>query len=91
MLARRSLWPSFFSRIFARLQWDATAIDPRPGRLRVAPAAGRRRRRLATLLPGMLGAGQVSALFAFACLRSDASVTCYRSGSRDMKFRVIRG
>ena len=52
MLARRSFWPSFFSRIVARLQWDATAIDLAadarawPG----LPAA--RRRRLTTLLAG---------------------------------------
>jgi ribonucleoside-diphosphate reductase beta chain len=52
MLARRSFWPSFFSRIVARLQWDAMAIDL-DSDVRAWPALpDERRRRLTTLLTG---------------------------------------
>src|SRR5215211_86434 len=52
MLARRSFWPSFFSGVVARLQWDARVIDlARDARAWPRlPAA--RRRRLTTLLAG---------------------------------------
>jgi ribonucleoside-diphosphate reductase beta chain len=52
MLARRSFWPSFFSRIVARLQWDATAIDLAPDARAWPELPEERRRRLTTLLAG---------------------------------------
>jgi ribonucleoside-diphosphate reductase beta chain len=52
MLARRSFWPSFFSRIVARLQWDPTAIDLAPDTRAWPGLPPERRRRLTTLLAG---------------------------------------
>jgi ribonucleoside-diphosphate reductase beta chain len=51
-LARRSFWPNFFSRIVARLQWDATAIDLAPDARAWPGLPAERRRRLTTLLAG---------------------------------------
>ena len=49
---RRSFWPTFFSGVVARLQWDAKAIDLAPD-ARVWPELpDERRRRLTTLLAG---------------------------------------
>ena len=49
---RRSFWPTFFSGVVARLQWDAKAIDLAPA-ARVWPELpDERRRRLTTLLAG---------------------------------------
>jgi ribonucleoside-diphosphate reductase beta chain len=48
----RSFWPSFFSKVVARLQWDARAIDLVPD-ARAWPGLGPARRdRLTTLLAG---------------------------------------
>ena len=52
MLARRSHWPAFFSRIVARRQWDATAIDLAPDARAWPGLPAARRRRLTTLLAG---------------------------------------
>jgi ribonucleoside-diphosphate reductase beta chain len=52
MLASRSFWPSFFSRIVARLQWDANAIDLAPDARAWAGLPDERRRRLTALLTG---------------------------------------
>src|ERR687888_944585 len=52
MLARRSFWPSFFSRIAARLQWDARAIDLVSDARAWPGLPAERRRRLTTLLAG---------------------------------------
>jgi ribonucleoside-diphosphate reductase beta chain len=52
MLARRSFWPSFYARIVARLQWDATAIDLAPDARAWPGLPAARRRRLTTLLAG---------------------------------------
>ena len=52
MLARRSFWPSFFSQVVARLQWDATAIDLSPDARAWPALPASRRRRLTTLLAG---------------------------------------
>jgi ribonucleoside-diphosphate reductase beta chain len=52
MLARRSFWPSFFSRVVARLQWDAAAIDLAPDARAWPGLPAARRRRLTTLLAG---------------------------------------
>ncbi|MGA2928562.1 MAG: ribonucleotide reductase [Solirubrobacteraceae bacterium] len=52
MLARHSYWPSFFARIVARLQWDATAIDLTADARAWHELPDERRRRLTTLLAG---------------------------------------
>jgi ribonucleoside-diphosphate reductase beta chain len=49
-----SRWPSFFSRIVARLQWDATAIDLAPDAAAWPGLDDERRARLTTLLAGFL-------------------------------------
>ena len=50
--ARRSFWPSFFSRVVARLQWNPTAIDLAPDGRAWPQLPAERRRRLTTLLAG---------------------------------------
>jgi ribonucleoside-diphosphate reductase beta chain len=52
MPATRSFWPSFFSRIVARLQWDARAIDLAADARAWPGLPAERRRRLTTLLAG---------------------------------------
>jgi ribonucleoside-diphosphate reductase beta chain len=52
MLPARSFWPNFFSRVVARLQWDANAIDLSVDARAWPRLAGERRRRLTTLLAG---------------------------------------
>jgi ribonucleoside-diphosphate reductase beta chain len=52
MLPGRSFWPSFFSGIVARLQWDARAIDLAPDPRAWPELPEERRRRLTTLLAG---------------------------------------
>jgi len=50
--ANRSFWPSFFSRVAARKQWDAAAIDLAPDARAWPELADERRQRLTTLLAG---------------------------------------
>ena len=45
-------WPSFFSRVVARLQWDANAIDLAPDAAAWPELADERRERLTALLAG---------------------------------------
>jgi len=52
VLPKRSFWPSFFSRVVARLQWDAKAIDLTPDACAWPGLPAERRRRLTTLLAG---------------------------------------
>jgi ribonucleoside-diphosphate reductase beta chain len=52
MLATPSFWPSFFSRIVARRQWDPTVIDLAPDARAWPALPAARRRRLTTLLAG---------------------------------------
>jgi len=52
VLATHSFWPSFFSRIVARLQWDASAIDLAADARAWPELPAARRRRLTTLLAG---------------------------------------
>jgi ribonucleoside-diphosphate reductase beta chain len=48
----RSFWPSFFSRVAARKQWDAAAIDFAPDARAWQELPDERRHRLTTLLAG---------------------------------------
>jgi ribonucleoside-diphosphate reductase beta chain len=50
--ANRSFWPSFFSRVAARKQWDAAAIDLAPDARAWPELPDERRDRLTTLLAG---------------------------------------
>ena len=50
--ANRSFWPSFFSRVAARKQWDAAAIDLAPDARAWPELPDERRHRLMTLLAG---------------------------------------
>src|SRR5262245_10924119 len=50
--ANRSFWPGFFSRVAARKQWDAAAIDLAPDARAFAELPDERRQRLTTLLAG---------------------------------------
>ena len=52
VLAKRSFWPNFFSRIVARLQWNPGAIDLAPDARAWAELPAERRDRLTTLLAG---------------------------------------
>jgi ribonucleoside-diphosphate reductase beta chain len=50
--ANRSFWPGFFSRVAARKQWDAAAIDLVPDARAWPELPDERRQRLTTLLAG---------------------------------------
>ena len=52
VLAKRSFWPNFFSRIVARLQWNPMAIDLAPDARAWPELPAERRDRLTTLLAG---------------------------------------
>src|SRR5215208_4887004 len=52
VLAKRSFWPNFFSRIVARLQWNPAAIDLTPDARAWPGLPAERRRRLTALLAG---------------------------------------
>jgi ribonucleoside-diphosphate reductase beta chain len=52
VLAKRSFWPNFFSRIVARLQWNPMAIDLAPDARAWPELPAARRERLTTLLAG---------------------------------------
>jgi ribonucleoside-diphosphate reductase beta chain len=56
-----SSWPSFFSHVAARLQWDAKAIDLAPDALAWPELPDERRRRLTTLFAGFRVAEDVVA------------------------------
>jgi ribonucleoside-diphosphate reductase beta chain len=52
VLPRRGFWPTFFSKVVARLQWDAAAIDLTRDARAWPGLPAERRRRLMTLLAG---------------------------------------
>ena len=52
VLAKRSFWPDFFSRLVARLQWNPMAIDLAPDARAWPELPAERRDRLMTLLAG---------------------------------------
>src|SRR5919198_6718232 len=81
MLARRSFWPSFFSRIAARLQWDARAIDLTRDARAWPGLPDARRRRLTTLLAGFCVAEDAVAehLAPFGAAAKDTSMASEES------------
>jgi ribonucleoside-diphosphate reductase beta chain len=52
VLAKRSFWPNFFSRVVSRLQWNPMAIDLTPDARAWPELPSERRDRLMTLLAG---------------------------------------
>src|SRR5436190_5088347 len=52
VLAKRSFWPNFFSRIVARLRWNPSAIDLAPDAREWQELPAERRGGLTTLLAG---------------------------------------
>jgi ribonucleoside-diphosphate reductase beta chain len=52
VLAKRSFWPNFFSKIVARLQWNPNAIELGPDARAWPELPAERRERLTTLLAG---------------------------------------
>ena len=52
VLAKRSFWPNFFSRLVARLQWNPAAIDLTPDVRAWSGLPAERRQRLTALLAG---------------------------------------
>ena len=52
VLAKRSFWPNFFSRVVARLQWNPMAIDLAPDARAWPELPAERRERLTALLAG---------------------------------------
>ena len=81
MLASRSFWPSFFSRIAGRLQWDANAIDLAPDAAAWPALEEERRQRLTTLLAGFCVAEEAVAvqIAPYAEAAKDASLASEES------------
>ncbi len=81
VLAKRSFWPNFFSRLVARLQWNPMAIDL-TGDARAWPELpAERRHRLMTLLAGFCVAEDAVAeqLTPFADAAREATLTSQES------------
>ena len=81
VLPKRSFWPDFFSKLVARLQWDATAIDLAPDAQAWPALPDERRRRLTTLLAGFrVGDDAVSEhLSPFADVAREATMASHES------------
>jgi ribonucleoside-diphosphate reductase beta chain len=81
VLAKRSFWPNFFSRIVARLQWNPTAIDLSRDARAWPELPAERRRRLMTLLAGFCVAEEAVAeqLTPFADAARGATLTSQES------------
>ena len=81
VLPKRSFWPDFFSKLVARLQWDATAIDLAPDARAWPGLPDERRRRLTTLLAGFrVGDDAVSEqLSPFADVAREATMASHES------------
>src|SRR5690349_11274155 len=61
VLAKRSFWPDFFSKLVARLQWDPSAVDLTGDAREWAELPPERRGRLLKVLAGFeVGEGQVA-------------------------------
>jgi ribonucleoside-diphosphate reductase beta chain len=81
VLPKRSFWPSFFSRIVARLQWNPAAIDLTPDARAWPGLPAERRRRLTTLLAGFCVAEEAVSehLEPFAAVAREASMASQES------------
>jgi ribonucleoside-diphosphate reductase beta chain len=79
--ANRSVWPNFFSRIVARLQWNPEAIDLTPDARAWPDLPAERRRRLTSLLAGFCVAEDAVAeeLSPFADVARKATLTSQES------------
>src|SRR5215207_8988384 len=81
VLPARTFWPSFFSRIVARLQWDPAAIDFTPDIESWPTLEEERRERLTTLLAGFCVAEEAVAqeLTPFANVARSAELASHES------------
>jgi ribonucleoside-diphosphate reductase beta chain len=81
VLAKRSFWPNFFSRIVARLQWNPMAIDLTRDARAWPGLTAERRGRLTTLLAGFCVAEEAVAeqLTPFADAAREATLTSQES------------
>src|SRR5215212_5603703 len=81
VLAKRSFWPNFFSRLVARLQWNPMAIDLTRDARAWPELGAERRRRLMTLLAGFCVAEDAVAehLTPFADAARDATLRSQES------------
>jgi ribonucleoside-diphosphate reductase beta chain len=81
VLAKRSFWPSFFSKVVARLQWNPAAIDLTQDARAWPELPADRRRRLMTLLAGFCVAEDAVAehLTPFADVAREATLASQES------------
>jgi ribonucleoside-diphosphate reductase beta chain len=81
VLAKRSFWPNFFSRIVARLQWNPATIDLTPDARAWPRLPVERRRRLTALLAGFCVAEEAVAehLTPFADVARNATMASQES------------
>jgi ribonucleoside-diphosphate reductase beta chain len=81
VLAKRSFWPNFFSRLVARLQWNPGAIDLTEDARAWPELPAERRRRLTTLLAGFCVAEEAVAehLTPFASVARESTMASQES------------
>ena len=81
VLPKRTFWPSFFSKLVARLQWNPAAIDLTPDARAWPELPAERRRRLTTLLAGFCVAEDAVAeqLTPFADAAREATLASHES------------
>jgi ribonucleoside-diphosphate reductase beta chain len=81
VLAKRSFWPNFFSRLVARLQWNPAAIDLTADARAWPELAAERRQRLTTLLAGFCVAEEAVAehLTPFASVARESTMASQES------------
>jgi ribonucleoside-diphosphate reductase beta chain len=81
VLAKRSFWPNFFSRLVARLQWNPGAIDLTADARAWPELPDERRRRLTTLLAGFCVAEEAVAehLTPFASVARESTMASQES------------
>jgi ribonucleoside-diphosphate reductase beta chain len=81
VLPKRTFWPSFFSKLVARLQWNPAAIDLTPDARAWPELPAERRRRLTTLLAGFCVAEEAVAehIEPFAAAAREATLASHES------------
>jgi ribonucleoside-diphosphate reductase beta chain len=81
VLPKRTFWPSFFSKLVARLQWNPAAIDLTPDARAWPELPAERRRRLTTLLAGFCVAEDAVAehIEPFAAAAREATLASHES------------